>query len=47
MASKEQIRKHLAVSSSVNLGVSKPSNGQEAKKTLVMEHVCISRGSKD
>jgi len=46
MASKDQIRKHLSVSSSVNLGVSKPSNGQEAKKTRVMEHVDISKGSK-
>ena len=38
MASKDQIRKHLSVS--------KPSNGQEAKKTRVMDHVDISKGAK-
>ena len=46
MASKDQIRKHLSISSSVNLSVSKPSNGEETKKMRVMEHVQISKGSK-
>ena len=47
MASKDQIRKHLSISSSVSLSVSKPSNGEETKKTRVMEHVQISKGAKD
>ncbi|MEM1241607.1 MAG: hypothetical protein AAGI45_17355 [Cyanobacteria bacterium P01_H01_bin.26] len=46
MASKDRIRKHLAISSSVNLGVAKPGNGETTKKIRVMEHVEISQGSK-
>ncbi|MEM9265691.1 MAG: hypothetical protein AAGA46_09220 [Cyanobacteria bacterium P01_F01_bin.13] len=47
MTSTDQIRKHLGVSASVNLGVSKPSNGQETKKIRVMEHLDISKGTND
>ena len=47
MATKEQIRKHLSVSSSVSLGVSQPSKGDEARKARMMEHVQISKGSKE
>ena len=45
MATREQIRKHLAISTTVSLNVAKPSNGDEAKKTRVMEHIQISKGS--
>lgn len=47
MATKDQIRKHLSISSSVSLGVSQPSKGDETKKLRVMEHVQISKGSND
>ncbi|MGD1854133.1 MAG: hypothetical protein ACFB2W_07760 [Leptolyngbyaceae cyanobacterium] len=46
MASKDQIRKHLSISSSVKLNGSRPSNGEETQKLRVMEHVKISKGSK-
>ena len=46
MATKDQIRKHLSISSSVSLSVSKPSNGAETKKLRIMEHVQISKGPK-
>ncbi|MEM7065067.1 MAG: hypothetical protein AAF572_18150 [Cyanobacteria bacterium P01_B01_bin.77] len=46
MATKDQIRKHLSISSSVNLNVSRPSNGEETKKLRVMEHVQMSKGAK-
>ncbi|ESA32047.1 hypothetical protein N836_28240 [Leptolyngbya sp. Heron Island J] len=46
MATKDQIRKHLSLSSSVTLSVSKPSNGAETQKIRVMEHVQISKGAK-
>ena len=46
MATKDQIRKHLSISASVTLNVSKPSNGEEVKKMRVMEHVQISKGTK-
>ncbi|MEM8611391.1 MAG: hypothetical protein AAGF93_05180 [Cyanobacteria bacterium P01_H01_bin.105] len=45
MATKDQIRKHLAISTTVSLNVAKPSNGSEAKKIRVMEHIQISKGS--
>ncbi|MBE9070094.1 hypothetical protein IQ260_25975 [Leptolyngbya cf. ectocarpi LEGE 11479] len=45
MANKDQIRKHLALSATVSLTIAQPSNGSEAKKARVMEHVQISNGS--
>ncbi|MEM6255174.1 MAG: hypothetical protein AAF821_19855 [Cyanobacteria bacterium P01_D01_bin.156] len=45
MASKDQIRKHLSISASVNLGVSKPSNGDDTQKMRKLEHVQMSQGS--
>lgn len=47
MATKDQIRKHLALSTTVSLTVAKPSNDSAAKKARVMEHVNMSKGSKN
>ncbi|MEM9806484.1 MAG: hypothetical protein AAF959_14505 [Cyanobacteria bacterium P01_D01_bin.56] len=46
MASKDQIRQHLSISASVNLGVAKPSNGEVTQKARKMEHVEISKAPK-
>ncbi|MEL6160768.1 MAG: hypothetical protein AAFQ40_01510 [Cyanobacteria bacterium J06623_5] len=39
MASKDQIRQHLAQSATIRLNVSEPTKGDEAKKLKMMEHV--------
>ncbi|MGB3299508.1 MAG: hypothetical protein WBA76_14685 [Phormidesmis sp.] len=45
MASREQIKKHLAQSATIKLdSISEPTKGNEAKKMKMMEHVAKSKG---
>lgn len=45
MASKDQIRQHLAQSATIKLdSISEPTKGDEAKKMKMMEHVERSKG---
>lgn len=45
MASKEQVQKHLSLSSNIKLGPSVPDErGEQARKTRIMEHVKRSKG---
>ncbi|MFK8183197.1 MAG: hypothetical protein AB8B99_07465 [Phormidesmis sp.] len=45
MASKEQIRQHLAQSATIKLErMSEPTKGAEAKKMKMMEHIAKSKG---
>ena len=44
MADKDQIRKHLSMSSTVDLNVANKAKGDEAKKMRIMEHVKKSKG---
>jgi len=39
MASREQIRQHLAQSATIPVGKAQPTKGDEAKKMKMMEHV--------
>jgi len=39
MASREQIRQHLAQSATIPVGKAKPTKGDEAKKMKMLEHV--------
>ncbi|MBE9077881.1 hypothetical protein IQ241_11345 [Romeria aff. gracilis LEGE 07310] len=39
MADKDQIRKHLSMSSNVDLNVANQAKGSEAKKMRIMEHI--------
>jgi hypothetical protein len=45
MASREQIRKHLAQSATIKLdSISEPTKGDEAKKMKMLEHVQKTKG---
>ena len=45
MATREQIKKHLAQSATIKLdSISEPTKGNEAKKMKMMEHVQKSKG---
>ena len=45
MASKEQVQKHLSLSSTIKLSPNVPDEkGQAARKTRLMEHVKRSKG---
>ncbi len=45
MASKEQVQKHLSLSSSIKLGPNVPdTKGEQARKMRIMEHINRSKG---
>ncbi|MEO1403036.1 MAG: hypothetical protein AAFV72_17555 [Cyanobacteria bacterium J06635_1] len=45
MASKEQIKKHLAMSTTVKLDITSPAKSDEARKIKTMEHIQKSKGA--
>ncbi|MEL6778514.1 MAG: hypothetical protein AAFO06_14780 [Cyanobacteria bacterium J06597_16] len=48
MASREQIRQHIAQSTSIKIdSIAEPTKGDEAKKLRVMEHVAKSKGQSE
>ncbi|MEO0532311.1 MAG: hypothetical protein AAF215_00380 [Cyanobacteria bacterium P01_A01_bin.123] len=44
MASKDQIKKHLSMSSDIKFENTEPMKGDEARKAKVMEHIRKSKG---
>ncbi|MEM9906347.1 MAG: hypothetical protein AAF921_15120 [Cyanobacteria bacterium P01_D01_bin.44] len=45
MASKAQIKQHLAMSTTVKLAITSPAKSDEARKIRTMEHVQKSKGA--
>lgn len=45
MTSKEQVQKHLSISSNIKLGPNVPDEkGEQARKLRIMEHINRSKG---
>ncbi|MEM6424743.1 MAG: hypothetical protein AAF728_06250 [Cyanobacteria bacterium P01_D01_bin.128] len=44
MATSEQIKQHLAISSSIKLENTTPVKGDDARKARIMEHIKKSKG---
>lgn len=44
MADKEQIKRHISMTSGINFKITPPAKGDDVRKARIMEHVKKSKG---